>query len=370
MAIDACAVWGDSDTDALSTSPPSSPARRNRGALELKFRLREDRKKVLRISAAKYRSIEDHESVLRRSVLIRNTLRRVQREAREEKLARHRAAALSGGATNVSPSYLSASRPRSPSPIEDDVQVSDVLSLCAPHTPHVNLTGLDDDYDEDDEHTQPAAKRPRLYDDDKEDERSCLDRLEERLEEDVKMEAHQRNSLEEHQRNSMEVDDAQEILRDLYETCTQDPLPTHLSPSSTSVSSVSSVSTTTTTSTSNSYNSSILFQRSDTGSGIPPYTPAITTASLTTGGGSLGVNSNNTTSSSTSSSSYSLNTTSYNTAVNHHMNTSTNTTTSFDWSSRHHHHHHHQQYPCGHSSLLGNDLQSVVFHSLIASLES
>ena len=52
-----------------------------------RLRLRDERKRVLKLSLAKLRRIEDPESCLRRSVLLNNTLRRLQRESRDEKLA-------------------------------------------------------------------------------------------------------------------------------------------------------------------------------------------------------------------------------------------------------------------------------------------
>ena len=89
----------------------------------------------------------------------RNTLQCLQREAREEKLARH-----SARANNVSPSYLSASRPRSPSP-PCDMEVADVLSFYAQPTPSP-ITALSDDKDE-----LPPCKRQKFFmDDDKENQ--------------------------------------------------------------------------------------------------------------------------------------------------------------------------------------------------------
>jgi hypothetical protein len=49
------------------------------------LRLRDERKRVLKLSLAKLRRIDDAESCLRRSVLLNNTLRRLQRDARDEK---------------------------------------------------------------------------------------------------------------------------------------------------------------------------------------------------------------------------------------------------------------------------------------------
>lgn len=50
-----------------------------------RLRLRDERKRVLKLSLAKLRRIDDAESCLRRSVLLNNTLRRLQRDARDEK---------------------------------------------------------------------------------------------------------------------------------------------------------------------------------------------------------------------------------------------------------------------------------------------
>ena len=53
--------------------------------ISAKYRLKEERRKVLKISVNKLKKIEDPESSLRRSVLINNTLKKLQKEAREEK---------------------------------------------------------------------------------------------------------------------------------------------------------------------------------------------------------------------------------------------------------------------------------------------
>ncbi|XP_027229556.1 uncharacterized protein [Penaeus vannamei] len=291
MAIDASGVW------------PSAAGRRG-SITSYKFRVREERKKVIRISNAKYRTIEDHESGLRRFVLIRNTLRRLQREAREEKLARHRA-----GATNVSPSYLSASRPRSPSP-PCDMQVSDVLSVYGQPAP-TPISALEED------DPVPAPKRPRLFlDDDKENERgSCESRL---------MEC----GVDDKDDSRIIVDDTQEILRDLYETFTGESISAQPRPSTPTP------------------------PRPDTPFAAPAYSctlPSTTTPSLTT--------TNNSSSSSTNN-----NTSTY---TNSYSSMGTGGSSYHDWGRTQQ-----QQYACGHASLLGNDLQSVVFHSLIASLES
>lgn len=50
-----------------------------------RLKQRDERKRVLKMSLAKLRRIDDAESCLRRSVLLNNTLRRLQREVRDEK---------------------------------------------------------------------------------------------------------------------------------------------------------------------------------------------------------------------------------------------------------------------------------------------
>ncbi|XP_065205229.1 uncharacterized protein LOC135835081 isoform X2 [Planococcus citri] len=53
--------------------------------ISAKYRQKEERRKVLKLSMHKLKRIEDPESSLRRSVLINNTVKRLQREAKEEK---------------------------------------------------------------------------------------------------------------------------------------------------------------------------------------------------------------------------------------------------------------------------------------------
>ncbi|XP_063843762.1 mucin-2-like isoform X1 [Scylla paramamosain] len=288
MAIDASGVW-------------PAPSCRRGAVTAYKFRVREERKRVIRLSNEKYRTIDDHESGLRRFVLIKNTLRRLQREAREEKLARHRA-----GSNNVSPSYLSASRPRASSP-PCDMQVSDVLSEYGQPTP-APLTSLE----EDDPLSSPAKKLKLFHDDDKENSRdSCETRLQ--------------CEMDQKEDSRGVIDDT--ILRDLYETLSPDPLSSPRPGTPTP-------------------------PRPDTPYSTSPYScnlPTTTTSSLACSPGT-------------------------NTTCSAAPAASTTTTFSsgagsgsfYEWSRPQQQ----QQYACGHASLLGNDLQSVVFHSLIASLES
>ena len=55
-----------------------------------KYKHKEERKKVLRISVNKLKAIEDPESTLCRSVLINNTMKRLQNEVRDEKNSKFR----------------------------------------------------------------------------------------------------------------------------------------------------------------------------------------------------------------------------------------------------------------------------------------
>lgn len=79
----------DDEEDMFGTgrSYGSSFCRPNRPTMiSAKYRQKEERRKVLKISINKLKKIEDPESSLRRSVLINNTMKRLQKEAREEKM--------------------------------------------------------------------------------------------------------------------------------------------------------------------------------------------------------------------------------------------------------------------------------------------
>ncbi|KAL7632677.1 UNVERIFIED_CONTAM: hypothetical protein RMT77_017002 [Armadillidium vulgare] len=104
MGIDSC------------TSLSWSASHRRVNLTPARLRLKEERKRIIRALDAKYRTIDDHERGMLRFVLIRNNLRRLQREAREEKLARHRNNLSGSKVSNLSPSCLSSTRSRSPSP--------------------------------------------------------------------------------------------------------------------------------------------------------------------------------------------------------------------------------------------------------------
>ncbi|XP_063229294.1 uncharacterized protein LOC134534729 [Bacillus rossius redtenbacheri] len=194
--------------------------------ISAKYRLKEERRKVLKISINKLKKIEDMESSLRRSVLINNTIKRLQREAKEEKLqkqqlhayprcftpynkaARHDGVPSDADKENTSQNASRAADPRADSllllpgeldlslsrgcdeeaalsppaapkkrPVEEveDCDVQDVLSqFYMPPTPRM-LTSIDDTDDEDEDvnvvdiDVPPCApvapdccKRPRL----------------------------------------------------------------------------------------------------------------------------------------------------------------------------------------------------------------
>jgi len=88
-------MWKMSSTCGLSSSSSSifgglcSGNTRRPSMFTAKYRQREERKKILKMSLTKVKRIEDPESYLRRSVLINNTIKRLQREVREEKMLRN-----------------------------------------------------------------------------------------------------------------------------------------------------------------------------------------------------------------------------------------------------------------------------------------
>lgn len=62
------------------------PPKNRPSMISAKYRQKEERRKVLKISINKLKKIEDPEASLCRSVLINNTMKRLQREARDEKM--------------------------------------------------------------------------------------------------------------------------------------------------------------------------------------------------------------------------------------------------------------------------------------------
>ncbi|GAB6021122.1 hypothetical protein CHUAL_003756 [Chamberlinius hualienensis] len=78
-------VEDEEEDDELFFQPP----RRISMLWNSKLRWKEERKKVLKISVSKLRTIEDPELSLCRAILINNTMKRLHREIRDEKLARY-----------------------------------------------------------------------------------------------------------------------------------------------------------------------------------------------------------------------------------------------------------------------------------------
>ncbi|XP_018328397.1 uncharacterized protein LOC108739150 isoform X2 [Agrilus planipennis] len=75
-------IFGPPRTYANGYCPP-----KNRPSMiSAKYRQKEERRKVLKISINKLKKIEDPEASLCRSVLINNTMKRLQKEARDEKI--------------------------------------------------------------------------------------------------------------------------------------------------------------------------------------------------------------------------------------------------------------------------------------------
>lgn len=77
-------IFGPPRTYATGYTPP----KQRPSMISAKYRQKEERRKVLKISINKLKKIEDPEASLCRSVLINNTMKRLQKEARDEKLAK------------------------------------------------------------------------------------------------------------------------------------------------------------------------------------------------------------------------------------------------------------------------------------------
>ena len=85
----------------LNTANSSSSVISIGGGLSLpRYRFKEERKKVLKMSVRKLKQIEDPETFLCRSVLINNTMKRIQAEIREEKSNKSRKWLMQNGTTN------------------------------------------------------------------------------------------------------------------------------------------------------------------------------------------------------------------------------------------------------------------------------
>lgn len=84
VADDCDDIFGPPRTYATGYTPP----KQRPSMISPKYRQKEERRKVLKISINKLKKIEDPEASLCRSVLINNTMKRLQKEARDEKLAK------------------------------------------------------------------------------------------------------------------------------------------------------------------------------------------------------------------------------------------------------------------------------------------
>ncbi|XP_021919287.1 uncharacterized protein LOC110829644 [Zootermopsis nevadensis] len=98
--------------------------------ISAKYRLKEERRKVLKISIGKLKKIEDPESSLWRSVLINNTMKRLQKEARDEKLQKQQ---LQSYPTRC---YASSTLATSAFTMKDDSleDASSASSICSTRT--------------------------------------------------------------------------------------------------------------------------------------------------------------------------------------------------------------------------------------------
>jgi SERTA motif len=164
-SIFGCVRFGSSNGYINKTGRPSM--------ISAKYRLKEERRKVLKISIGKFKRIEDHESSLRRSVLINNTMKRLQKEAKEEKLQRQGIYqinnAFSGPELDLKPTVLEPAvekvaaatnqRKRSLSAGDcEDCDMQDVLShFYMPPTPRL-LTSIDDE-----DELQVPSKKQRVH---------------------------------------------------------------------------------------------------------------------------------------------------------------------------------------------------------------
>ncbi|KAK9511794.1 hypothetical protein O3M35_000387 [Rhynocoris fuscipes] len=184
----------EEDEDMFGRSYGTSFCRPNRPTMiSAKYRQKEERRKVLKISINKLKKIEDPESSLRRSVLINNTMKRLQKEAREEKLQKQQSVGFRYFASDflkddlVEPLRSSdqladitnlpgkkeendTARRDSRKRSIDEVDESDVQAVLSqfymPLTPRM-LTSIDEDEDEInvvdlDSSVTPDPKRPRL----------------------------------------------------------------------------------------------------------------------------------------------------------------------------------------------------------------
>ena len=91
-------VFSSNSSSCFNSSPTATKSRPT--MISAKYRLKEERRKVLKISISKLKKIEDPESSLRRSVLINNTMKRLQREAREEKMLKSQQPSLASQSTS------------------------------------------------------------------------------------------------------------------------------------------------------------------------------------------------------------------------------------------------------------------------------
>lgn len=108
----------------MKSSPVSRPYR----MIGARYRAREERRKMLKISAGKLSRIEDPEASLCRSVLINNTLRRLRKETPQQTEK-----------TQPQPEFAQDV------PVDDSVDDNlDASMFCVPPTPRL-LTSFDED---------------------------------------------------------------------------------------------------------------------------------------------------------------------------------------------------------------------------------
>jgi len=123
----------EEDDEMFGTARSYTASFRNRPTMiSAKYRQKEERRKVLKISINKLKKIEDPESSLRRSVLINNTMRKLQRESREEKLVKQQSyRCFSTDLFREDENMVDPLNPTPTSPLRTESNLVDITNLPA-----------------------------------------------------------------------------------------------------------------------------------------------------------------------------------------------------------------------------------------------
>lgn len=109
--------------------PTGYPPRNRPSMISSKYKQKEERRKVLKISLNKLKKIDDPEASLCRSVLINNTMKRLQQETRNEKLQKQQ---LSYPRCYNDDSYLNIKSEF----LKNDKPVEDIIGFSTEHNDH------------------------------------------------------------------------------------------------------------------------------------------------------------------------------------------------------------------------------------------